>query len=151
MYKTFFEILYTCTRARIHSCIYSYMNTFLLLLISMLWHRQAIFESKGDKLSSSAERRIRSWEVSDTNSPADWMPSHKPTEVSAYSRTYKTHSYVHISTYIHYYIPCSTLDMDRESHVNHDLTNKLVLSDAGGELTTFDPSIPPLVTGWPAR
>ena len=28
--------------------------TCLLLLISMLWHRQAIFESKGDKLSSSA-------------------------------------------------------------------------------------------------
>ena len=33
--------------------------TYLLLLISMLWHRQAIFESKGDKLSSSAESRIR--------------------------------------------------------------------------------------------
>ena len=30
-----------------------------LLLISMLWHRQAIFESKGDKLSSSAECWIR--------------------------------------------------------------------------------------------
>ena len=33
--------------------------TCLLLLISMLWHRQAIFESKGDKLFSSAECRIR--------------------------------------------------------------------------------------------
>ena len=33
--------------------------TCLLLLISMLWHRPAIFESKGDKLSSSAESRIR--------------------------------------------------------------------------------------------
>ena len=32
--------------------------TYLLLLISMLWHRQAIFESKGDKLSSSAVCRI---------------------------------------------------------------------------------------------
>ena len=31
----------------------------LLLLISMHWHRQAIFESKADKLSSSVERRIR--------------------------------------------------------------------------------------------
>ena len=30
-----------------------------LLLISMLWHRQAIFKSKGDKLCSSAECRIR--------------------------------------------------------------------------------------------
>ena len=54
----------------------------LLLLISMLWHRQSIFESKGDKSSSSAEYRIWSWEVSDTNSPADWMPTHKPTELS---------------------------------------------------------------------
>ena len=33
--------------------------TCLLLLISMLWHRQAIFEWKGEKLSSSAECRIR--------------------------------------------------------------------------------------------
>ena len=33
--------------------------TCLLLLISMLWHRQAIFESKGDKLSSFAKDRIR--------------------------------------------------------------------------------------------
>ena len=37
----------------------SYIHTCLLLLISMTWHRQAIFESKGDKLSSSAEYRIR--------------------------------------------------------------------------------------------
>ena len=33
--------------------------THLLLLISMLWHRQAIFVLKGDKLFSSAECRIR--------------------------------------------------------------------------------------------
>ena len=45
-------------------------------------HRQAIFESNGDKLSSTAEYWIRSWEVSDTDSPADWMPTHKPTELS---------------------------------------------------------------------
>ena len=32
--------------------------TYLLLLISMLWHRQAIFKSKGDKLCSSAECRL---------------------------------------------------------------------------------------------
>ena len=31
----------------------------LLLLISMLWHRQAIFESKGDRLSSCTESRFR--------------------------------------------------------------------------------------------
>ena len=34
-----------------------------LLLISMLWHRQVIFESKGDKLSSSAEGTIRTQRV----------------------------------------------------------------------------------------
>ena len=48
----------------------------------MLWHRQAIFESKGDKLSSSAECRIRTWKSQDTYSPADWMPTYKPTELS---------------------------------------------------------------------
>ena len=32
--------------------------TYLLLLISMPWHRQAIFKSKGDKLCSSAEFRV---------------------------------------------------------------------------------------------
>ena len=54
----------------------------LLLLISMLWQRQAIFESKGDKLSSSAECRIRTQRVSWTESPADWMPADKLTELS---------------------------------------------------------------------
>ena len=44
---------------RLHTYIHTYIHTCLLLLISMLWHRQAIFESKGDKLSSSAEGRIR--------------------------------------------------------------------------------------------
>ena len=56
--------------------------TYLLLLISMLWHRQAIFESNGDKLPSSAECRIRTQRVSETLSPADWMPADKPTELS---------------------------------------------------------------------
>ena len=35
------------------------ISTCMLLLISMLWHTQAILESKWDKLSSSAEYRIR--------------------------------------------------------------------------------------------
>ena len=55
--------------------------TYLLLLISLLWHRQAIFKSKGDKLCSSAECRI--WiRAPDTKSPADWMLADKPTELS---------------------------------------------------------------------
>ena len=48
----------------------------------MLWHRQAIFKSKGDNLSSSAEFRIRTQRVSETKSSADWMPADKPTELS---------------------------------------------------------------------
>ena len=38
--------------------IWLWRYTCLLLLISMLWHRQEIFKSKGDKLCSSAEYRI---------------------------------------------------------------------------------------------
>ena len=56
--------------------------TYLLLLISKLWHRQAIFESRGDKLSSSAESKIRTQRVSETYLPADWMSADKPTELS---------------------------------------------------------------------
>ena len=56
--------------------------TYVLFLISMHWRMQAIFESKGDKLSSSAECRIRTQRVSETQSPADWMPADKPTELS---------------------------------------------------------------------
>ena len=55
--------------------------TCLLLLISMLWHRQEIFKSKGDELSFFAECRI--WtRVFGTESPADWMLADKPTELS---------------------------------------------------------------------
>ena len=57
-------------------------DTYLLLFILMLWHRQAIFESKGDKLSSSAECRIRTQRVPETQSSADCMPADKPTELS---------------------------------------------------------------------
>ena len=65
----------------VSASVYEYVFTCLLLFILMLWHRQAIFESKGDKLSSSAECRI--WtQVSGTKSPADWMLADKPTELS---------------------------------------------------------------------
>ena len=41
------------------------------------------FESKGDKSSSYTECRIRNYlEFWDTNSPADWKHTHKPTEPS---------------------------------------------------------------------
>ena len=42
--------------------IHTYIHTYMLL-ISMLWHRQANFESKADKLSSFAECRIRTQRV----------------------------------------------------------------------------------------
>ena len=40
----------------LHLALAIYM---FMVLISILWHRQAIFESKGDKLFSSDECRIR--------------------------------------------------------------------------------------------
>ena len=56
-----------CVRACVHTYIHTYKHTYIhiyihtyMFLISKLWHRQAIFESKRDKLSSSAEGRIRS-------------------------------------------------------------------------------------------
>ena len=70
---------------RLHLALAIYIfvvYTYLLSLISMLWHRQAIFESKGDKLSSYAECKIRTQRVSETQSPADWMPADKLTELS---------------------------------------------------------------------
>ena len=58
-------------------------HTCLLLLIPMLWHRQAIFKLKRDNLSSCAECRI--WiRVFRTKSPTDWMPADKPTELSRF-------------------------------------------------------------------
>ena len=48
----------TWPHCQVHTYINTYIHTCLLLLISMLWHRQAIFKSKGDKLCSSAERKI---------------------------------------------------------------------------------------------
>ena len=45
-------------------------------------HRQDIFESKGDKLSSSVECRLRTLKVWDNKSQADSMHTHKPTEPS---------------------------------------------------------------------
>ena len=100
--------------------------TCLLLLISMLWHRQAIFESKGDKLSSSAECRIRTqkglwnrissrlnarwqtdWAIEDqaknfnsTACPYD-QRAFSPLDIYIYAYAY-TYTYTHI--YIHTYI-----------------------------------------------
>ena len=77
--------------------------TCLLLLISMLWYRQAIFESKGDMLSSAVASRIRTqclkhlfasrlnacwqtdWAIADQakklelDSPSLWSASIQPT------------------------------------------------------------------------
>ena len=88
--------------------------TCLLLLISMLWHRQAIFESKGDKLSSYAECRIRVQSVSGTESPADWMSADNPTELSRI----KLHTY--IRTYVRTYVQTHT-DTHRhtQTHTQH--------------------------------
>ena len=66
-------------------------------------------------MSPSAECRIRSWEVSDTKSQADWMPTHKQTELSRIKQKLElnrpslwwvrhTRTYVHIHVHIHIHI-----------------------------------------------
>ena len=69
--------------------------TWLLLLISMLWHRQVIFESKGDKLSSSAEGRIRTQGLrylftSRLNArwQTDWAIDNQAENLNSTARTY---------------------------------------------------------------
>ena len=61
--------------------IHAYIYTCLLLLILMLWRRQAIFESRETScfplLNAGFEPK-----VSGTESPADWMPTDKPTKLS---------------------------------------------------------------------
>ena len=60
-YISIYIHIYTHTHTHIYIYIYIYIYMYIhtyLLLISMLWHRQAIFKSKGDKLCSSAEGRI---------------------------------------------------------------------------------------------
>ena len=74
--------MHTYIHTYMHTYIHAYIHTCLLLLISMLWHKQAIFELKGDKLSSSAECGIRAQRVTGIESPADWMPADKLTELS---------------------------------------------------------------------
>ena len=97
--------------------------TCLLLLISMLWHRQAIFESKGDKLSSSAEGRIRTHQglrhqiASRLNARwhTDWAiedqaknlnSTARPNDQRAFSTLDPTaiHTYITLHTYIHTYM-----------------------------------------------
>ena len=61
--------IHTCIHIYIHTCMHAYIHTYIhssihtyihtyLLLISMLWHRQAIYKSTGDELCSSADCRI---------------------------------------------------------------------------------------------
>ena len=96
-----------------------------LLLISMLWHRQAIFESKGAKLSSSAECRIRTqdlrhifasrlnacwqtgWAIEDQakNLNSTARPyNQQATYIHIHIHTYTYIIYIHIYTYKHIYI-----------------------------------------------
>ena len=77
--------MHTYTHTNIHACIHTYIFG---VVISMLWHRQAILESKRDKRYSSAECRIRTQRVSETQSSADWMSVDKPTELSRIIHTY---------------------------------------------------------------
>ena len=81
--------------------------TCLLLLISMLWHRQAIFESKGDKLSSSAESRIRTWK-------------------SQRHLIANNNKHIYIYTYIYIYYICLNVYVFRASICLHQLGSESV-------------------------
>ena len=73
VYLSIYPSIHPSTHTYIHACMHAYIHTYIhtcihtyihtdrhtyLLLISMLWHRLAIFISKGDKLCCSAESRI---------------------------------------------------------------------------------------------
>ena len=116
--------IHACMHACMHTCIHTYIHTFihtyihtythtyihtcLFLLISMLWHRQAIFESKGDKLSSSAECRIRTQGLrhlfaSRLNAcwQTDWAIEDQAKNLNSTARPYDQQAF---SPYIHTYI-----------------------------------------------
>ena len=87
--------------------IYMYIHLRLLSLISMLWHRQAIFESEGDNL----EPNIQQTECPLTNrlsyrgSSKNFNSTARPNDQRANMHTYMhacIHAYIH--TYIHTYI-----------------------------------------------
>ena len=93
--------------------------TYLLLIISMLWHRQAIFKSKGDKLCSSAEGRIwtrgpRHQIASKLNArwQTDWAIEDQAKNLNSTARPYDQRAFSplgptvswYIHTYIHSYI-----------------------------------------------
>ena len=89
--------------------------TCLLLLISMLSHRQAIFESKGDKLSSSAESRIRTWKYIHTYIRTDGRTDRdSETELQTYTHT-ETNMQASIRIYIH-----EQTETDRFTHAHTD-------------------------------
>ena len=67
------------------------IHTYLLFDFDSALAQRSYFEWKGDKSSSSAECRTRTLDIGDTKMPADWMPTHKPTEISG-SKTLQLNS-----------------------------------------------------------
>ena len=74
----------------------------LLLLILMLWHRQVLFESKGDKLSSSGECRIRTqglWNRTPSRMnphwQTDWAIEDQANNLNSIARPYEQRAFTH--------------------------------------------------------
>ena len=71
----------TCLHCRIGSPV-AWRHAYLLFDFDSALVHGGDFESKGGKLCSFPECRIRTLEVWNTKSPADWISIHKPAELS---------------------------------------------------------------------
>ena len=67
--------------------MYMYVHTYMFVGVNFDALAQASdFRIERRQVVSFAECRIRSWAVWDTESPADWIPTHKPIELSRIRR-----------------------------------------------------------------
>ena len=125
--------------SNVRTDVRTFAHILMFLVGNLLWHRQAIFKSKGDKLSSPAECSIRTLEVWHTKSPAGWMPTNKPTELSRIKQKLKLDSPSHIhtcmQTYIHSYI---------HTHIHTYIFIGLTVCDALAQGNAYKPTREPI-------
>ena len=133
--------------------------TYLLLLISMLWHRQAIFKSKGDKLCSSAECRIWTrgprhqiasrlnarwqthWAIE--NQAINWNSTARPYDQRAFSPLDPTGSWLsHLPLAIYIFLVVNFDALAQASDIQRKETSCVPLLNAGFEPVAPDTKSP---------